>query len=302
MYYKFELDLVLLNQPRNSGSRVLTHDNSKTLCRCSVSVISDSLWSHVHGVLELRILEWFAIPSSSGPRVVRTLHYDLSIFSGTAWLIASLSYINHLAMTRLWSTKGLKLLHLPKDLVLLDFFFFILITCLRSEFLSLHTTDIWVKRPFVGSGPGYCMIFSSILDLTPQDANSPLSSSHFLLTPTPQICSHLAVTTKHVSRQYRYIPWQESQPWLKVTVLVYSVWCSVMGKWDEMEDWDWHIYTAAAKSLQLCPTLCNPIDGSHQAPPSLGFSRQEYWSGLPFPSPMHESEKWKWSRSVMSDS
>ena len=89
----------------------------------------------------------------------------------------------------------------------------------------------------------------------------------------------------------------------------------------------------AAKSLQSCPTLCNPIDGSppgspvpgilqartlewaaisfsnawkwrvkvkslsrvwllatpwtaaHQAPPSTGFSRQEYWSGLPLPSP-----------------
>ena len=41
---------------------------------------------------------------------------------------------------------------------------------------------------------------------------------------------------------------------------------------------------------------------AHQAPPSLGFSRQEHWSGLPFPSPMHESEKWKWSHSVVSDS
>ena len=89
----------------------------------------------------------------------------------------------------------------------------------------------------------------------------------------------------------------------------------------------------AAKSLQLCPTLCDPIDGSpqgppvpgilqartlewvaisfsnawkwkvnvkslghawllatpwttaHQAPPSMGFSRQEYWSGVPLPSP-----------------
>ena len=50
---------------------------------------------------------------------------------------------------------------------------------------------------------------------------------------------------------------------------------------------------AAAKSLQSCPTLWDPIDGSHQAPPSLGFSKQEYWSGLPFPSPMPESEKWK---------
>ena len=41
---------------------------------------------------------------------------------------------------------------------------------------------------------------------------------------------------------------------------------------------------------------------AHQAPLSLGFSRQEHWSGLPFPSPMHENEKWKWSRSVVSDS
>ena len=40
---------------------------------------------------------------------------------------------------------------------------------------------------------------------------------------------------------------------------------------------------------------------AHQAPASLGFSRQEYWSGLPFSSPMHESEKWKWSCSVVSD-
>ena len=48
---------------------------------------------------------------------------------------------------------------------------------------------------------------------------------------------------------------------------------------------------AAAKSLQLCLTLCNPIDGSPPGSPSLGFSRQEHWSGLPFPSPMHESEK-----------
>ena len=39
---------------------------------------------------------------------------------------------------------------------------------------------------------------------------------------------------------------------------------------------------------------------AHQTTPSLGFSRQEHWSGLPFPSPMHESEKWKWSPSVVS--
>ena len=32
---------------------------------------------------------------------------------------------------------------------------------------------------------------------------------------------------------------------------------------------------------------------AHQALPFLGFSRQEHWSGFPFPSPTHESEKWK---------
>ena len=36
---------------------------------------------------------------------------------------------------------------------------------------------------------------------------------------------------------------------------------------------------------QSCPTLSNPMDCSHQAPPSIGFSRQEYWSGVPLPSP-----------------
>ena len=94
---------------------------------------------------------------------------------------------------------------------------------------------------------------------------------------------------------------------------------------------------AAAKSLQLCPTLCDPIEGSppgspvpgilqartvewvaiffsnagkwkvkgkslrraqpsatpwtaaFQAPPSMGFSRQEYWSGVPLPSPAQET-------------
>ena len=51
--------------------------------------------------------------------------------------------------------------------------------------------------------------------------------------------------------------------------------------------------------VRLCAT---PQTAAHQAPPSLGFSRQEHWSGLPFPSPMHEREKGKWSRSVMSDS
>ena len=39
------------------------------------------------------------------------------------------------------------------------------------------------------------------------------------------------------------------------------------------------------KVSQSCLTVCDPWTVAHQAPPSMGFSRQEYWTGLPFPSP-----------------
>ena len=50
------------------------------------------------------------------------------------------------------------------------------------------------------------------------------------------------------------------------------------------------------------PLCATPWMEAHRATLSLGFSRQEHWSGLPFPSPMHESEKWKGSCSVVSES
>ena len=103
---------------------------------------------------------------------------------------------------------------------------------------------------------------------------------------------------------------------------------------------------AAAKPLQSCPTLCDPIDGSplgssvtrilqarilewvaisfsnawkwkakvkslsharllatpwtaaYQAPPSMGFARQEYWSGMPLPSPKREYALCKFKFSI----
>ena len=63
--------------------------------------------------------------------------------------------------------------------------------------------------------------------------------------------------------------------------------------------WKWKV---KVKSLSRVRLFTTPWTAAYQAPPSIGFSRQENWSGLPFPSPMHESEKWKWSRSVVSDS
>ena len=42
-----------------------------------------------------------------------------------------------------------------------------------------------------------------------------------------------------------------------------------------------------------CPTLATPWTVSHQAPLSIGFSRQEYWSGVPLPSPRKENNRQK---------
>ena len=62
--------------------------------------------------------------------------------------------------------------------------------------------------------------------------------------------------------------------------------------------WKWKV---KVKSLSHVWLLATPWTAAYQAPVSMGFSRQEYWSGLPLPSPMHESGKWKWSRSVVYD-
>ena len=47
----------------------------------------------------------------------------------------------------------------------------------------------------------------------------------------------------------------------------------------------------AAKSLSHVRLCATPYTAAHQAPPSMRFSRQKYWSELPCPSPMHGSEK-----------
>ena len=68
-------------------------------------------------------------------------------------------------------------------------------------------------------------------------------------------------------------------------------------QWGTTEEWStlrWFdrlsevLLLSCFSHVQLCAT---PETAAHQAPPSLGFSRQEHWRVLPFPSPVHESEK-----------
>ena len=56
----------------------------------------------------------------------------------------------------------------------------------------------------------------------------------------------------------------------------------------------WQEYTESEVKVKLLSRVrlfATPRTVAYQTPPSMGFSRQEYWSRLPFPSPMHESEK-----------
>ena len=58
--------------------------------------------------------------------------------------------------------------------------------------------------------------------------------------------------------------------------------------WDPQDPMLLLLLLSRLSRVRLCAT---PSMAAHQALPSLGFSRQEHWSGLPFPPPMHESEK-----------
>ena len=50
--------------------------------------------------------------------------------------------------------------------------------------------------------------------------------------------------------------------------------------------WKWKV---KVKSLSCAQLFMTPWTAAYQAPPSIGFSRQEYWSGVPLPSPSHDT-------------
>ena len=52
-----------------------------------------------------------------------------------------------------------------------------------------------------------------------------------------------------------------------------------------MWEWVWLVIVVIVKSLSPVPLFATPWTVAYQALPFIGFSKQEYWSGLPFPSP-----------------
>ena len=68
----------------------------------------------VHEVLEARILEWFATPSSSGPGFVRTLDYELSVLGGLHGMAHSFTELHKpLCYVKMVNHEGEKLLYTP---------------------------------------------------------------------------------------------------------------------------------------------------------------------------------------------
>ena len=82
--------------------------------------------------------------------------------------------------------------------------------------------------------------------------------------------------------------WEKGGPWCDDARAPNSMPSGRKLTWGIPESRPNNIACVHAKLLQSCPTLCDPWTVAHQALLSMGFSRQGYWSGLPFP-PSRES-------------
>ena len=99
-------------------------------------------------------------------------------------------------------------------------------------------------------------------------------------------------------------PWDVVQSRTRLMRLSSSSSSSCIGlpRWQSSKESACNAGAAAAKSLQSCLTLCDHIDGSPPGPAIPGILQARTLEWVSISSPMHENEKWKWSRSVVSNS
>ena len=122
------------------------------------------------------------------------------------------------------------------------------------------------------------------LSSTINSVTSPLNGSSFFSDKVSQsecgFLSHLELRDKTCRHLVGHrAPLATSKPMCQVVppYTLSSTWCPTA-----------LLLLSRFSRVRLCVT---PWTAAHRAPPSLGFFLQEHWSGLPFPSPMHESEK-----------
>ena len=114
----------------------------------------------------------------------------------------------------------------------------------------------------------------------------------FKLFPSPRFYSHAAATAANSLQSCTTLcdPIDGSPPGSPIPGILQArtlEWVAISFS----NAWKWKV---KVKSLRRVWLLVTPWTAAHQALPSMGFSRQEYWSGLPFPSPL---EKWKATQS-----
>ena len=114
--------------------------------------------------------------------------------------------------------------------------------------------------------------------------NHPCIMCFFLMNP------HSIIIHRGIKNKYMYEKCFKIRMWLYLYILYIWAWLKIEICFISLCLICVLLLLSHFRRVRLCVT------------PSLGFSRQEHRSGLPFPSPMHKSEKWKWSCSVVSDS
>ena len=126
---------------------------------------------------------------------------------------------------------------------------------------------------------------------------SPLRNCDLLKGKDHSLCIFLyliltnTVGTQHTMMMISYICIVLEMATHSSTLAWKIPWTEKPGRLQSMEsprvehDWATSLSLYCAKSLQLCPTLCDPMTVAYQVSLSMGFSRQEYWSGLPCSPP-----------------
>ena len=156
-------------------------------------------------------------------------------------------------------------------------------------FISRSSVTIW-PCPYLGTSPStyswensLCKLFFILCQMNPIQLN-PLffDGCHRFFIPFTAAAAAAAAAKSLLSCLTLCDPIDSNPPGSPIPGILQArtlEWVAISFS----NAWKWKSESEVAQS---CPTHSDPWTAAHQAPPSMGFSRQEYWSGLPLPSPI----------------
>ena len=138
--------------------------------------------------------------------------------------------------------------------------------------------DCWEAQPFYLSFSTHSPIVPTIVDFLPK-THSPFYLSNLPCLSKGQAAQSPIVMLLHVSNKHH----------CKFYLLMSTVIKLKRHGTNHQKTWVWTLLLLLCRFSHVQPCEI-PQTAAHRAPLSLGFFKQEHWSGLPFPSPVHESE------------